>query len=120
MQQKHGKNLITKVLLVGAVIAVLSYLFYPGVGHFNVMLNGEPVAEPLVHFAAVPTFLLIMVITGVLMVLLFLGVGMMMFLFAMFMALASIFIMAPYFWPVLVIVLLMILLMTTVGNGNKD
>lgn len=91
MQQKRNKKLIVKVLIVGAIIAILSYLFHPGVGQFSVMLNGEPVAEPLVRFAAVPTFLLIMIITGTLMVLLFLGVGVFMFMFAMFVALAGVF-----------------------------
>ncbi|MGZ4953894.1 MAG: hypothetical protein ACXV8Q_02185 [Methylobacter sp.] len=119
MQQKYNKNLIVKVLIVGALIAILSYLFHPGVGQFSVMLNGEPVSGQLVRFAAVPTFLLIMIITGVLMVLLFLGVGIFMFFFAMFFALIGIFIMAPYFWPVLAIILLMIALMA-VGNGNKN
>ncbi|MDO9170019.1 MAG: hypothetical protein Q7U18_13165 [Methylobacter sp.] len=118
MQQKHSKNLIVKVLIIGIIIAVLSYVFYPGVGQFSVMINGEPVADPLVRFAAVPTFLLIMMVTGVLMVLLFLGVGVLMFLGVIFAALIGIFIMAPYFWPVLVIVLLMVILMT-LGNGNK-
>lgn len=118
MQQKHNNGLIVKVLIVGAIIAILSYLFHPGVGQLSIMINGEPVAEPLVHFAAIPTFLVIMMITGVLTILLFLGVGVFIFLFAMFVALISIFIMAPYFWPVLVIVLLMIALMT-VDNGNK-
>ncbi|MFZ2403835.1 MAG: hypothetical protein WAW41_01785 [Methylobacter sp.] len=119
MQTKRDKKLIVKVLIAGAVIAILSYLFHPGVGQLSVMLNGEPVAEPLVRFAAVPTSLLIMILTGILMVLLFLGAGVFMFLFAMFVALAGVFIMAPYFWPVLVIVLLMITLMT-VGNDKKD
>lgn len=118
MQQKHNKELIVKVLIVGAIIAILSYVFHPGVGQLSVMLNGEPVAEPLVRFAAVPTFLLIMILTGVLMVLLFLGVGVFMFLCAMFVALIGVFIMAPYFWPVLVIVLLMVVLMV-VSNGDK-
>ena len=81
------------------------------------MLNGEPIAEPLVRFAAGSTFLLIMIIAGVLMVLLFLGVGM--FLLAMFVGLMGVFIMAPYFWPVPAIILLVITLMT-VGNGSKD
>lgn len=71
MQPKHNKKLIIKVLVVGAIIAILSYLFHPGVGQLSVMLNGEPVAEPLVRFAAIPTFLLIMMITGVLVALLF-------------------------------------------------
>lgn len=119
MQQRHDTKLIVKVLVVGAIIAILSYLFHPGVGQLSVTLNGEPVSEPLVRFAAVPTFLLVMMITGVLMVLLFLGVGMFMFLCAMFVALIGVFIMAPYFWPVLVVVLMMIALMT-VGNRNKE
>jgi len=119
MQQKHNKKLIIKVLAVGAAIAILSYLFHPNVGQLSVMLNGEPVADPLVRFAAGPTFLLIMMITGVLTVLLFLGVGVFMFLFAMFVALLGVFIMAPYFWPVLVIILLVIVL-TAVGNGKNN
>jgi len=118
VQQKTSKKLIVRVLIVGAVIAVLSYLFHPGFGQLSVIINGEPVAEPLVRFAAGPTFLLIMIITGTLMVLLFLGVGMFVFLFAMLVALIGIFIMAPYFWPVLIITLLVITLMT-VGNSNK-
>jgi hypothetical protein len=119
MQQKQNKKLIITVLIVGAVIAILSYLFHPGVGQLSVMLNGEPVAEPLVRFAAVPTFLMVMIVTVVLIVLLFLGVGLFMFLIALFVAVVGIFIMAPYFWPVLVIVLLMAILMA-VSNGNKD
>lgn len=104
--------------MVGVIIAVLSYVFYPGVGQFSVMINGEPVAEPLIRFAAVPTFLLIMMVTGVLMVLLFLGVGVLMFLGVMFVVLIGIFMMAPYVWPALIIILLAVALMT-VSNDNK-
>jgi hypothetical protein len=53
------------------------------------------------------------------MALLFLGVGVFVFLFAMLIALMGVFIMAPYFWPVLVIVLLVIALMT-MSDGKKD
>jgi hypothetical protein len=119
MQQKQNKKLITKVLIVGAIIAILSYLFHPGVGQLSVMFNGEPVAEPLVRFSAVPTFLLVMVVTAVLMMLLFLGAGLFIFLFAMFVALAGVFILAPYFWPILVIVLVVTLLMA-VTNDRKE
>ena len=119
MQHKRNKKLITNVLIVGGIIAILSYLFHPGVGQFSVMLNGEPVAEPLVRFAAIPTLLIIIVVTGLLITLLFLGVGLFMFLGAMFVALAFIAIMAPYFWPVLVIIFLMIGLMTF-SHGDKD
>ena len=68
-------KLVIKVFAVGVVIAILSYLFHPEVGQFSLMLNGSPVAEPLVRFAAIPTFLVIMLVTGILMVLLFLVSG---------------------------------------------
>ena len=119
MQQKHNKKLITKVLIVGFVIAVLSYLFHPSVGQLSDMLNGEPVAESVVRFAAIPTFLFVMIVTGVLMVILFLGVGLFVFFFAILFALAVVFIMAPYFWPILVIILFVIILML-IDNGNKE
>lgn len=118
MERKNNNKLIVKVLLVGAVTAILSYLFHPNVGQLSILFNGEPVAEPLVRFAAGPTFLLIMVITGVLIVLLFLGVGLFLFLFFMLAALTVIFITAPYFWPVLAIILLVTILMI-VGNSKK-
>lgn len=119
MQQKRNKKLIVKVLIIGAIIAILSYLFHPSVGQFSVMFNGEPVAEPLVRFAAAPTFLLVIIFTGILILLLFLGVGVFMFLLAMFVVLIGLFIMAPYFWPVLIIVLLIAMLMAA-GNGNSQ
>jgi len=119
MRQKHNGKLIVRVLIVGAVIAILGYFFLPGVGQLSLMVNGQPVTEPLARFAAGPTFLLIMIITGALMVLLFLGFGLFMFLLVLLMAVMGIFILAPYFWPVLIIVLLMITLIM-VGSGNKD
>jgi hypothetical protein len=119
MQRKHNEKLIVAVLIVGAIIVILSYYFLPGAGQQSLMINGEAVTEPLARFAAGPTFLLIMIITGALMVLLFLGVGLFMFLLVLLMAVIGIFILAPYFWPVLIIVLLMITLIT-VGSGNKN
>lgn len=119
MRKKHNEKLIVGVLIVVAVIAILSYFFLPDVEQLSLMINGEPVTEPLARFIAGPTFLLIMIIIGALMVLLFLGVGLFMFLLVLLMAVMGIFILAPYFWPVLIIVLLMIALIT-VGSGNKN
>jgi hypothetical protein len=119
MQHKRNNKLITNVLIAGVIIAILSYLFHPGVGQFSIMLNGEPVADPLVRFAAIPTLLIIMAITGFLITLLFFGIGVFMFLGAMFVGLAFIAIMAPYFWPVLVIIFLIISLMT-VSHNDKN
>ena len=119
MEHQRNTKLITKVLIVGLVIAILSYLFHPDVGQFSIMMNGEPVADPLVRFAAIPTFLLIMLITGVLMVLLFLGVGVFIFMAAIFMAFLGIAVADPFFWPILLIIFLIIALMSF-GHNHKD
>ena len=112
MEHQGNSKLMTKVLIVGLVIAILSYLFHPDVGQFSIMMNGEPVADPLVRFAAIPTFLVIMLITGVLMVLLFLGVGVFIFMAATFIALLGIAVVVPFFWPILLIIFVIIVLMS--------
>ena len=106
MEHQGKSKLMTKVFIVGLVIAIFSYLFHPDVGQFSLMMNGTPVADPLVRFAAVPTFLVVMLITGVLMVLLFLGVGVFLFMTAAFIALLGIAIVVPFFWPILLIIFL--------------
>lgn len=111
MRNKH-KALITKTLAVGFVIAALSYLFHPEVGQLSVMVNGEPIADPLTRFAAIPTFLVIMGLAVSLTLLLFLGVGVFMFFGALFFALTVCLLMAPYFWPLLIVVFLIIALMS--------
>jgi len=112
MKTQGKYSLITKVLIVGLLVAIGSYLFHPDVGQFSVMWNGEPIATPWLRFAAVPTVLVIMLITGLLMVLLFLGVGVFLFMGAVFLALIGIFIIVPFFWPVL---LMMFLLMAVLS-----
>ena len=115
MKPQRNHNLITKVLIVGLFIAILSYLFHPDAGQFSIMMNGEPVASPLVRFAALPTFLMIMLITGVLMTLLFLGAGVLLFVVVAFIALLGIAIIVPFFWPILLIIFLIIALMSLRG-----
>ena len=112
MKTQGNHKLITKVLIVGLLIAIGSYLFHPEVGQFSVMWNGEPIATPWLRFAALPTVLGIMLITGVLMVLLFLGVGVFLFMGAVFLALLGIFTLVPFFWPIL---LMMFLLMAVLS-----
>jgi len=119
MEHKGNNKLMTKVLMVGLVIAILSYLFHPDVGQFSIMMNGEPVADPLVGFAALPTFFVIMLLTGVLIGLLFLGVGVFLFMVAAFIALLAIAIAEPFFWPILLIIFLIIALMSF-GKNHKD
>ena len=117
MEHQRNSKLITKVLIVGLVIATLSYLFHPDVGQFSIMMNGEPVADPLVRFAAIPTFLVIMLFTGVLMVLLFFGVGVFIFMAALLIAFAGLAVAVPFFWPILLIIFLIIVL-TSISHNH--
>ncbi|MFZ2169341.1 MAG: hypothetical protein WAW61_06830 [Methylococcaceae bacterium] len=112
MTQKQSNNLILKILVIGALIAALVYFFHPGVGQFSLIIDGQPVADPLIRFAAIPAFLIVMVFTAVLMLLAFLGVGMFLFIAALVFVMLGIFIVAPYFWPMLAIIFLLILLMS--------
>ncbi len=73
MTRKQNNKLLLKVLIIGSVIAVLSYLFHPDVGQFTLMINGKPVADPLIRFAAMPTFVALLGITVLLSVLIFPG-----------------------------------------------
>ena len=111
MEQQRNHKLITKVLIAGLVIALLSYLFHPDVGHFSIMMNGQPVADPLVRFAAIPSLIVIMLFTGALMVMLFLGVGMFLFTAALFIGFLGLAFAVPFFWPILLIIFLIIALM---------
>ena len=109
---------IPKIVFIGVLIAILIYLFHPGVGQMSLIINGEPVAEPLVPFAALTTVLLVLGITAALGLLMFFGVGLLIFIGALFFALLGIVLVAPYFWPVLVIIFIVIGLMS-IGSSNK-
>jgi len=92
---------IAKIVFIGVLIAILIYLFHPGVGHISLIINGEPMAEPLVPFAALTTVLLVLGITAVLGLLMFFEFGLLIFIGALFFAFFGIVLVAPYFWPVL-------------------
>ncbi|MGR9114276.1 MAG: hypothetical protein ACU85E_00810 [Gammaproteobacteria bacterium] len=113
-----NSHLVTKVFFLGVLVAVLVYLFHPGVGQLSVIINGEPVPQPWAGLAAIPTMLLVLVISFMLGLLIFFGVGLFIFLGALFFAFFGLIFVAPYFWPVLVIIFLVIALMS-IGNGNK-
>jgi len=59
-----------------------------------------------------------MLFTGILMLLAFLGIGMFMFMLALVFIMLGVFMVAPYFWPVLVIIFLVIVLMSI--GATKD
>jgi hypothetical protein len=82
MVRKQNKKLLIKVFFTGIVITILGYLFHPGVGQFSLTINGEPVADPLTRFAAVPTLLALLGITLLLSIILFFGFSLLMFLAA--------------------------------------
>ncbi len=58
MERKRKTKLIAKVLIVGAVIAILSYILHPDVGQLSILDNGKYIAEPLVRLAVILTILL--------------------------------------------------------------
>lgn len=115
MKAQGNHKLISKVLIIGLLIAIGSYFFHPEAGQFSLMWNGEPVAAPWLRFAALPTILVIMFITGLLMVLLFLGVGVFLFFGAVFFALLGLFIIVPFFWPVLLMMFLLMAALSLLG-----
>lgn len=109
-QERH--YLISTLLIIGVIIAVLSYLFHPDVGVFKLIVNGQPVDNPIIQFAAIPSALIVMLIIGIISVLLFMGVGIFIFFISLFFAMLGVFLIAPFFWPVLVIIFLMFALMS--------
>ena len=117
---QQNSNLILKIVVIGSLIAGLVYFSHPGVGRFSLIINGEPVADPLIRFAALPAVLIAMLFTGILMVLAFLGVGMFVFMAALIFIMLGIFIVAPYFWPILIIIFLVIALMSFGNNENSS
>jgi hypothetical protein len=118
MSTKPNHHLLLKTLILGGLIAALVYLFHPGVGQFSLLINGQPVAEPLFRLAAIPALLLVMLFIGVLSVLAVLGVGMFIFMGVLGFSLLSILIIAPYFWPVLLVFLVIVLIMSSGGSKN--
>jgi len=108
---------IAKIVFIGALIAALIYLFHPGVGQMSLIINGEPVAKPLVPFAALTSVLLVLSITVLLGLLMFFGVGLLLFFGVLSFAFLGIIFVAPYFWPVLVLIFLVIGLMS-IGTSN--
>jgi hypothetical protein len=101
------------------LLALLAYVFHPGVGHLSLTINGQPVANPLTRIAAVPLFLAILLVTGILAGLVILGVGTFLLIGFALAGMVGIAVAAPYFWPVLVIVILVVSLVSLGGKERK-
>jgi len=112
MAQQRNNNLILKILLIGGLVTTLIYLFHPDVGEFSLIINNELVTEPLARFAAIPTLLIALLLMSVLILLAFFGVGLFIFITVLGISMLGMFLVAPYFWPLLVIIFLIILLMS--------
>jgi hypothetical protein len=111
--KNEKSGLILKIVLLGLLLALLAYVFHPVVGHLSLTINGQPVADPMARLAAVP------VVLGILAGLVILGAGTFMLLGLALLGMAGIAVAAPYFWPVLIIVILVVSLASLGGKEGK-
>jgi len=115
-EKKSG--LILKIVLLGLLLALLAYVFHPDGGHVSLTINGEPVTDPLARIAAVPAFLAILLLTGLLAGLVILGMSTFLLIGLVLLGAAGIALAVPTFWPVLVIVVLAVSL-ASLGGREK-
>ena len=118
MKRNSNNHLVIKISLLGALIATIIYLFHPADGLFSVMINGEPITDPIVHLAAIPILFTVLFFTGILLVLAVWGAGLLVFLSALMFMILGVFIIVPYSWPMLVIIILIMALMSFDDNKN--
>jgi len=111
-------GLILKIVLLGLLLALLVYVFHPDGGHVSLTINGEPVTDPLARIAAVPAFLAILLLTGLLAGLVILGMSTFLLIGLVLLGAAGIALAVPTFWPVLVIVILAVSL-ASLGGREK-
>jgi len=120
MKRNTDTYLIIKVLLVGLIIAALIYLLHPDTGQFSLIINGEPVTNPFIKLAALPSLLVVLFFTVIITLAAFFGVGLYIFLFLLLFIFLSIFIMAPYAWPVLNVIFITIIVLSLGNNKNTN
>jgi hypothetical protein len=111
-------GLILKIVLLGLLLALLVYVFHPDGGHVSLTINGEQVTDPLARIAAVPAFLAILLLTGLLAGLVILGMSTFLLIGLVLLGAAGIALAVPTFWPVLVIVILAVSL-ASLGGSEK-
>ncbi len=120
MKQNTDTYLVIKVLLVGIIIAALVYLFHPDTGQFSLIINGEPVSDPFIQLAALPSLFVVLFFSVIIALVAFFGVGLYIFLFLLLFVFLGIFILAPYTWPVLVIIFATIFVVSLGSNKNTN
>lgn len=114
---KRGALTVGKVLAIGLVVATLSYLFHPDIGHLSFTINGLPLTGAMAKFAALPTFFVILALAVVMTLLVFIGIGFYMLLGSLLLGFIVLTILAPYLWPLLAVLFLVIAIMS-LGDGN--
>lgn len=119
MPIRTHSHLSLKIIALGGIVAALLYLLHPGVGQLEILINGQPIAEPLFRLPALLVLLVAMLLVGGLSVLALFGVGMMVFFAALGFAMAGILLIAPYFWPVLLLFCMIIVIMSSGANTNS-
>jgi hypothetical protein len=119
MSQQRNNHLILRTLVIGGLIATLVYLFHPDVGAFGLTINGEPITDPFMRLAEIPTLLFTLLFMGVLMIVAFLGASIAIFMAALVFVMMGILFVAPYFSPMLVIIFLLILFMSMGDSKNN-
>lgn len=115
---RKNTGLVLKIVLLGLLLALLAYVFHPDGGHVSLTINGEPVTDPLARIAAVPAFIAILLLTGLLAGLVILGMGTFLLIGLVLLGAAGIALAVPTFWPVLVIVILAVSL-ASLGGREK-
>jgi len=94
------------------------YFFHPEVNQFSLVINNEPVADPLIRFAALPTLIVSSLFIAILMLLAFLGVGIFIFITALVFIIVSVCFMVPYLWPLLAFIFIVIAIMSVGSHKN--
>jgi len=118
MQRQHNRHLLVKTLLLGSVFAGLVYFFHPEVGRVSLLVDSQPVADPLFRLAALPILLLVIGLIGVLALIALFDVGMMIFFAVLGFSAIGVFLLAPYSWPILLLFCLMLLAMSWRGVND--
>jgi len=112
MPQRSNFNLILKILFIGGLISAVVYYFHPGVGTFSLVINGQPVADPLIRLAAFPTFLFTVFFAAILMFVAFIGIGLLTFFLVLVLLMLGVVMVAPYSWPVIAFIFVIVMLMS--------
>ncbi len=109
---KNDNLIVVKVMAIGLIIAALSYLFHPEIGQFNFSIRGLPLTEAASKFAALPTFFVILALAAVMTLLISLQIGFFILLGSSLLVFIVLAVLAPYLWPVLAIIFLVVAIMS--------